>query len=70
MLQISNVSKTYGDDTILENVSFVVNPGDRAGLVGPNGCGKTLYRVQPWVSLILGLKDPGLWPQDKGYGAL
>jgi len=30
----------------------------------------TLYRVQPWVSLILGLKDPGLWPQDKGYGAM
>ena len=46
MLQISNLSKAYGDDVVLANVSFVVNPGDRAGLVGPNGCGKTtLLRI-------------------------
>jgi ATP-binding cassette subfamily F protein 3 len=46
MLQVSNLSKTYGDDVILEDVSFVVNPGQRVGLVGPNGCGKTtLLRV-------------------------
>jgi ATP-binding cassette subfamily F protein 3 len=41
MLQVSNLSKTYGDDVILEDVSFVVNPDERVGLVGPNGCGKT-----------------------------
>jgi ATP-binding cassette subfamily F protein 3 len=46
MLQLSNVSKRYGGVTVLEGVSFVVNPGDRLGLVGPNGCGKTtLLRV-------------------------
>jgi ATP-binding cassette subfamily F protein 3 len=46
MLQVSNLSKAYGDDVILEDVSFVVNPGQRVGLVGPNGCGKTtLLRV-------------------------
>ena len=53
MLQISNVSKTYGDDTILANVSFVVNPGDRAGLVGPNGCGKTTL-----LRIIVGQEKP------------
>jgi ATP-binding cassette subfamily F protein 3 len=46
MLQVSNISKRYGDDIILDGVSFVVNPGDRAGLIGPNGCGKTtLFRI-------------------------
>ena len=41
MLQINHLSKHYGDDVILEDVSFVVNPGERVGLIGPNGCGKT-----------------------------
>jgi ATP-binding cassette subfamily F protein 3 len=46
MLQLSNISKHYGDVTVLERVSFTVNPGDRWGLVGPNGCGKTtLLRI-------------------------
>lgn len=46
MLQVINVSKSYGSEVVLENVSFVVNPGERAGLIGPNGCGKsTLLRI-------------------------
>jgi ATP-binding cassette subfamily F protein 3 len=46
MLQVNNLSKSYGDEVILDGVSFVVNPGDRVGLIGPNGCGKTtLFRI-------------------------
>jgi ATP-binding cassette subfamily F protein 3 len=41
MLQVHNVSKWFGDDRILDSVSFTLNAGERAGLIGPNGCGKT-----------------------------
>jgi len=41
MLQVSNIVKSYGDEIVLDQVSFTVNAGERLGLVGPNGCGKT-----------------------------
>ncbi len=46
MLHVSDLTKRYGDVLLFEGVQFVLNPGDRVGLVGPNGCGKTtLLRV-------------------------
>jgi ATP-binding cassette, subfamily F, member 3 len=46
VLQLNRVSKTYGIQTVIEDVSFVINRGDRVGLVGPNGSGKTtLLRI-------------------------
>jgi ATP-binding cassette subfamily F protein 3 len=65
MLHVSNIGKRYGDIVVLENVSFVVNPGDRLALIGPNGCGKTtLLRIiageeQPDAGAVQ-LSPPGL----------
>ncbi len=53
MLQVSNVSKSFGDNLIFEKVSFTVNAGQRVGLVGPNGCGKTTL-----LRIILGELQP------------
>lgn len=41
MLTAHNLSKAFGLTPILKNITFNVNAGDRVGLIGPNGCGKT-----------------------------
>lgn len=40
-IKIRNVSKTFGDHQVLKDISLLVRKGDRIGLLGPNGCGKT-----------------------------
>lgn len=40
-LTANGVSKTYGDKTLLDHVDFLINEGDRIGLIGVNGTGKT-----------------------------
>jgi ATP-binding cassette, subfamily F, member 3 len=46
MLTVSQISKSYGIDPVLDQISFTLNPGERIGLVGTNGCGKTtLLRI-------------------------
>lgn len=41
ILSAKDITKAYGTDTILSDISFHVNEGDRVGLVGANGAGKT-----------------------------
>ena len=45
MLELRNVSKTYGDTAALQPTDLVVQPGQTTALIGPSGCGKsTLMR--------------------------
>ncbi len=41
MLIVRHLSKAYGAIIVLDDISFVVNPNDRVGIVGANGVGKT-----------------------------
>ncbi len=41
MLDIQNVSKTYEDNLIVNNISLTINAGEFFTLLGPSGCGKT-----------------------------
>ena len=41
MLTVHQLAKSFALTTLFADVTFSLNPGDRAGLVGPNGCGKT-----------------------------
>ncbi|WP_373599865.1 ABC-F family ATP-binding cassette domain-containing protein [Paraclostridium bifermentans] len=46
VLSCNNLNKSFGIDTILEDVSFTVNEGDKVGIIGVNGTGKTtLFKV-------------------------
>lgn len=52
MINIINVSKYYGTDTIFDNISLKINSNSKTGLVGPNGCGKTTL-----IKMITGEED-------------
>lgn len=41
MIEVSHLTKRYGDFTAVDALSFNVRPGEVMGLVGPNGAGKT-----------------------------
>src|SRR4051794_14295676 len=41
MITVSGLTKKYGDRTVVDDVSFLVEPGTVTGFLGPNGAGKT-----------------------------
>ena len=46
MIQVQNVSKSFGEQVLLDGASFLVASHERVGLVGRNGCGKsTLFKM-------------------------
>ncbi len=46
LLRVENISKSYGDNQVLHNVSFTLDEDQKVGLVGANGVGKsTLLRI-------------------------
>jgi ATP-binding cassette subfamily F protein uup len=59
--ELSNVSKSYGDKTLITNFSTRILRGDRIGLLGPNGIGKTTL-----LKLILGEIEPDSGEIERG----
>ena len=46
VLNVDNLSLSFGTKTILQGVTFALDEGDRLGIIGTNGCGKsTLFRL-------------------------
>ena len=44
-IEFIDVSKSFGDVTVLDGVSFGVNEGETFGILGPSGAGKTVTRA-------------------------
>lgn len=53
MIKISNLKYSYGNNTVLQNISMKLEPGRIYGLLGENGVGKTTL-----LTLLCGLKKP------------
>ena len=53
MLQLSSLTKGFGDRTLFKNVTWRLSAGDRVGLCGPNGAGKTTL-----LRMLAGLDEP------------
>lgn len=53
MIEIKQVSKTFADKKVVNNITFKVNEGDIFGFLGPNGAGKTTT-----IKMIIGLLEP------------
>ena len=46
VIEAENVTKSYGDQLLVENMTFALPPGGIVGVIGPNGAGKTtLFRM-------------------------
>jgi len=46
VIEAQNVTKAYGDNILVEDMSFMLPPGGIVGVIGPNGAGKTtLFRM-------------------------
>lgn len=43
IIQVDNICKKFGDNTVLENVSTHIYEGDIIAIIGPSGCGKSTF---------------------------
>jgi lipooligosaccharide transport system ATP-binding protein len=53
LFECQNLLKRYGDNTVVNDVSFHIAPGECLGVIGPNGAGKTTT-----LRMCLGLAQP------------
>lgn len=53
LLSTENLSKAYGEKVLFENINFGIAEGDKIGLIGVNGTGKSTF-----LQIIAGLKTP------------
>jgi len=60
LLRIQDLSKRFGNKVLFDQVSFVLGPADRVGLVGVNGSGKTTL-----LNMIAGLEPPDAGDIDR-----
>jgi ATPase subunit of ABC transporter with duplicated ATPase domains len=62
--ELKDVSMRFGERTLIDHFSATILRGDKVGLIGPNGCGKTTL-----LKLILGRAAAHLGQRAPGHAA-
>ena len=63
ILTVENLSKSYGEKILFENINFTIDNGDKIGLVGVNGTGKSTF-----IKTIAGVVTPDYGSMIKARG--
>lgn len=53
VLELHDVTKTFGDKVLIENLNFMLPPGGVLGIIGPNGAGKSTF-----LKMLTGQEQP------------
>jgi macrolide transport system ATP-binding/permease protein len=53
VLECKNLSKSFGSTLLIENSHFYIKHGEKVGIIGPNGCGKSTF-----INIIMGKEFP------------
>lgn len=61
IIEITHLSKSYGELNLIEDFSYVLLRNDRVGIIGPNGCGKSTL-----LNMIMGSVAPDSGQVEKG----
>lgn len=61
IIEITHLSKSYGELNLIEDFSYVLLRNDRVGIIGPNGCGKSTL-----LNMIMGSVAPDSGQIEKG----
>jgi ATP-binding cassette, subfamily F, member 3 len=65
VIEVTNLTKHYGDKRVLDDVSFTIERGDRIALVGANGAGKSTM-----IRMLSGLEEPTSGKVRLGHNVL
>lgn len=63
MIVYENVTKKYGDVTIIDNLNLTINDGEFVVLIGPSGCGKTT--TLKMVNRLIGFNEGKIYINDE-----